>query len=457
MLYAIVKMAGFRQESGRVALGYQSRIKILKDQTLGIGSYGAVYKAQCGDLICAAKVLHRTLFDQSLPAQPGKDHRLPIMRFEQECEFMSSIKHPNIVQYLGTYQDPESGLPVLLMELMERSLTNYLESSNQPLPHHIQVNLTHDVALALSFLHSSNIIHRDLSSNNVLLIGTARAKVTDFGMARLEGLSFRRDRGTITMCPGTEVYMPPEAREDRPRYNEKIDCFSFGVIVIQTITRQFPNPGDRQIEVSDSRYTRALRMNVPEIDRRQNHISQVDGHHPLLPIALDCLKDRDVERPSAHELCERIVTLKNHRDYRESVQATEEGDRSTERSLRQLVIQQEQMLQSQINQLQEDINQRDRDILQRDKTIASTEHVNSQLNRRLQQCSEAIQQLEREKSQIAYEKDEQLERLQEQLRSSKTLLERQRREVHQQSTQSSVVRTEKYSKVCNCVCGINKA
>ena len=92
--YAIA-MAGRRHEAaGRVALAYQSHTRILKDKLLGIGSYGAVYKAQCGDLVCAAKLLHPTLFDPSvsLPTQPGKDHRLPIMRFEQECEFMSSIK-----------------------------------------------------------------------------------------------------------------------------------------------------------------------------------------------------------------------------------------------------------------------------------------------------------------------------------------------------------------------------
>ena len=47
-------------------------------------------------------------------------------------------------------------------------------------------------------------------------------------------------------------------------------------------------------------------MRLAEVDRRQNHISQVDPNNPLLPIALDCLKDEDIERPSAQQLCERV-------------------------------------------------------------------------------------------------------------------------------------------------------
>ena len=109
-------------------------------------------------------------------------------------------------------------LPVLLMELMDDSLTHFLESSTQPIPYHIQINICHDVSLALSFLHSNKIIHRDLSSNNVLLgalSGNILAKVTDFGMARLSDINPQATRFTSTMCPGTDVYMPPEAVQEQ--------------------------------------------------------------------------------------------------------------------------------------------------------------------------------------------------------------------------------------------------
>ena len=111
---------------------------------------------------------------------------------------MSAIRHPNIVQYLGMCRDAETCLPVLLMEL--------IESSPQPIPYHIQVNICHDITLALSFLYSNDIVHRDLSSNNVLLIGNIQAKVTDFGMARLSDINPQATRFTNTMCPGTDVF-----------------------------------------------------------------------------------------------------------------------------------------------------------------------------------------------------------------------------------------------------------
>ena len=162
------------------------------------------------------------------------------------------------------------------MELMDDSLTHFLESSPQPIPYHIQVNICHDVSQALSFLHSNDIVHRDLSSNNVLLISNVKAKVTDFGMARLDDQNPRATQLTFTMCPGTDVYMPPEAVQDKPEYSEKIDCFSFGVITLQTLTREFPNPGDRRkrIEFDHPGLPKGtlIEARISEVERRQNHI-----------------------------------------------------------------------------------------------------------------------------------------------------------------------------------------
>ena len=302
--------------------GFKS-VQLFKHQTLGVGSYGKVCKAKCDNLLCAAKIIHETLFDP-IPQRvfaPQREHQQPIRRFEQECEFLSTIKHPNIVQYLGTYQDPDTGLPVLLMELMDDSLTHYLESSTQLIPYHIVVNFSYDVTLALSFLHSNGITHRDLSSNNVLLIRSIRAKVTDFGMARLGELNSQADSSSHTVCPGTDVYMPPEAVQDKPKYTEKIDCFSFGVVVLQMLTREFPNPEDRR-RVIPSDYPGlargVLELRVPEVDHRHEHINKVDPNHPLLAIIIDCLKDSDTERPSAQHLCERVAALKDSLEYNES-------------------------------------------------------------------------------------------------------------------------------------------
>ena len=102
--------------------------KINKSQPLGRGSYGAVYKAKCDQLPCAAKVLHPTIVDHM---NEGADKIME--RFRQECALLESIRHPNIVQYLAMALDPESRLPVLLMELLDESLTKMLERSPQSL------------------------------------------------------------------------------------------------------------------------------------------------------------------------------------------------------------------------------------------------------------------------------------------------------------------------------------
>jgi serine/threonine protein kinase len=398
-------------------------IQLFKDQTLGIGSYGKVCKAKCDDLLCAVKLIHETLFFDPTAEQliaPQREHKLPMRRFEQECEFLSTIRHPNIIQYLGIYRDPDTGLPALLMELMDDSLTHFLESSPQLIPYHIQVNVCHDITLALSFLHSNGIIHRDLSSNNILLRGNILAKVTDFGMARLGDQNPRATQLTFTMCPGTDVYMPPEAVQDKPKYTDKIDCFSFGVITLQILTQEFPKPGDRRkrIEFDHPGLPKGtlIEARISELERRQNHINKIEPNHTLLPISRDCLKD-DVERPSAQQLCERVAALKDGPQYSESVRAIEtrssaEQGRSDKRDREQ------RSLRQQYSQQVRDLQQLEQALREKDETIAAEQQ---QLRRQVNENH----QLTREKDQVIEEKkriERQLERVNQQLEESERVI-----------------------------------
>ena len=295
-------------------LGYGA-VEVYIEETLGVGSYGKVCRAKSGQLPCAAKLLHDTMFATN---DPGISKF--VERFEQECRFLKAIQHPNIVQFLNSYRDPRSRRLVLLMELMDESLTRFLERSTGPLPYHTQLNICHDVALALAYLHSNDIVHRDLSSNNILLIGEgSRAKVTDFGMSKLEGMNPRMT--PLTTCPGTMAYMPPEALITKPRYSSKLDCFSHGVLTIQIATRKFPNPTDATTTVRDTRSpTGEIQLPVPERERREKDISLVDLNHPLRPLALHCLSDIAMERPLADELCGRLAALKGEQMYTRSVE-----------------------------------------------------------------------------------------------------------------------------------------
>ena len=283
-------------------------IEIIYRECLGRGAYGAVYKAKCDELTCAAKVLYPILRDLRGQGQvdPKEAHRSPCSRFIQEIEILCKAHHPNIVQYLGTFHDHSTNSPVLLMELMDESLTHFLERSQTPIPSHIQVNICHDIALALSFLHSNGIIHRDLSSNNVLMIRGDHAKVTDFGMAAFETAHSRN-----TENPGNAAYMPPEVKNTKQvTTSDKIDCFSFGVLIIQILTQKFPQPNDN---VENSVVRSYFARYEPEIERRNNHISLVPKDNPLLSIANKCLKYKHNDRPTSEDLCRSLSEL-NSRD-----------------------------------------------------------------------------------------------------------------------------------------------
>jgi serine/threonine protein kinase len=287
------------------------------DAVIGGGTYGIVYKARrdADKFPCAAKVLNRALVD---PANPGQTEAT-IQRIKDECSFLESLRHTNIVQYLGVTRDREKRAPALLMELLPdaESLTKMLEwfreNCNEPLPYFTELNICCDVASAVEYLHSKNVIIRNLFSNNVFVIAKSRAKVADFGMCRLND-------ATNTAYSGSAAYMPPEALEQNPDYtpDPKLDCFSQGVIMIQVCTRKTPDPGNRMQTIETS--TGPVKALIPECDRRRDHISQIQHRDELLKIAKDCLNDRADERPTSAKIHERLHNLKTTTEYRNSLE-----------------------------------------------------------------------------------------------------------------------------------------
>ena len=299
--------------------GYQQVVIPQSEEAeLGRGSYGTVVRAKLDDLPCAAKILHQNFFNSNDP-----NARDFATRFEQECQILRDLKHPCIVQFLGVAQDPGSGRLILLMEMMKESLTGFLEQSTVHLPYHVQVNISHDIALAIAHLHRNRILHRDLSSNNVLLNAACQAKVTDFGMSKLADSNPSMTRSRITQCPGTLAYMPPEAIRARPRYSEKLDVFSLGVLMIQSITRKFPSPTDAEIVCEDpTSPTGEKILPVPELQRRRGDMGGIPAGHTLSPVIHSCLKDRYQQRPDAAQLCQSLAALKTTPAYEKSATAT---------------------------------------------------------------------------------------------------------------------------------------
>ena len=304
-----------REINLRRTFGYR-RVLIQPSEVLGTGSYGSVIKAKLDGLPCAAKILHHTFFTSNDPHVTDFIHH-----FKQECRILRHLKHPCIVQFLGVLEDPRprsNHRPILLMELMEQSLTHFLESRQRALPYHVQVDITHDITLALDYLHGNGIQHRDLSSNNILLTAGSRAKLTDFGMSKMVDLNPRMSRNKLTECPGTLAYMPPEALVKAAAYSHKIDVFSTGVLIVQIITRQYPNPTDPHNFVHDPNYSVPILVPVPQLERRKSDLQRVFITHPLRLIALECLKDKEKERPTAANLCQQLAGLRSTPEYGDS-------------------------------------------------------------------------------------------------------------------------------------------
>ena len=343
-------------------------------------------------------------------------------RFQQECDFLENLRHPNIVQYLGMTRDPESRLPVLLMELLDESLTMMLERSQQSLAYCVQVDICYDIALAVAYLHSNDIIHRDLSSNNVLMIAGRRAKVTDLGMATLAGAA--PSMTPLTMCPGTLAYMPPEALREPPRYTKKLDCFSEGVIMRQVCTRLWPEPGPRTQIVPDTRSpTDSTEMTVLEVERRRNHINLIDPNHALLLIAKDCLRFQETDRPSSEELCQRLADLKESTEYRESTH--------------QIHVE-VQYNSDQVLLLTQQLQEKDTIIVEKDYEIS----------RNIQEKDRALRQKENEFQEVVTSRERQLQQLNQQLEEQEQVtaeiqqtnhsLQRQVEQLQQQLSQQSL-------------------
>lgn len=233
---------------------------------------------------------------------------------------MASMKHPNIVQYLGYYEDPRNHQSCLLMELLDENLNSYLErhlKEGRDVPYHTSVDFAHDISMALDYLHKNHRMHCDLSSKNVLILAGTRAKVTDFGQSAL--VLPELDNRVHDMCPGNVLYMPPEALKTRPTYDSSLDTFSFGVLLIEILTREFPAPSDstRLMPGFGPGGSDAI-VPVKEKDRRNLHIALIHPNHPLLQIALHCIEDEEHKRPPFNDLTERLTDIKVLPDYKES-------------------------------------------------------------------------------------------------------------------------------------------
>ena len=203
---------------------------IFTDQEIGRGGWAIVKVAKFRATSVAAKCPYGQIVSNY--------NRLLFIR---EMNMAARVRHPNLLQFIGATLHGEL---IILTELMPTSVRKELENERTFNPNQL-TSISLDVTKALNYLHlmsPSPIIHRDISSANVLLESAPsnnwRAKVSDYGSVNL----LQRLR---TATPGNPTYAAPES-QNIALQSTKMDIFSFGVLLVEMCTARFPEVADRE-------------------------------------------------------------------------------------------------------------------------------------------------------------------------------------------------------------------
>ena len=266
------------------------------DEELGKGAYGVIHAVEYNGARCAGKQLHPVFFHGT----KAEHRQLLLERFVTECRFHSLQRHPNIVQLLGVHFQAVSVLPMLVMELLDTSLHHFLDE-HKNIPMAIKNSILLDISLGLLHLHTQMVVHRDLTATNVLLTSSLTAKITDLGMARIiDPRVAQAQQQHLTVVPGAQAAMAPEACMINPVYNYKLDVFSFGVIALQVHTQVFPAPDEALYRMDASQPTG--RVTLTAIERRRSYIDLLEDSDSIRSLVLRCLSDDPEMRPSTSSI-----------------------------------------------------------------------------------------------------------------------------------------------------------
>ena len=268
------------------------------DNEMGRGAYGLVKEVSVHGTLCAAKVIHKILLTDATKEEYEKLQKT----FTEECLRSSHLRHPNLVQFLGIYYPNKSvAFPWLIMEKLHTSLTSLLKRySQEDISFARKISILQDVSLGIQYLHSKDIVHRDISSNNILVTKDLVAKLSDFGVAKIIN---PQQAKTHTQTPGTLIFMPPESTSVKPQYDKPLDIFSFGCVTIHIVSHEWPIPDDQVIQVTQN--LKAL----SEIERRMKYLRNVKVITPMKMLIGNCLENKPDQRPTIGAVVQRLQSI----------------------------------------------------------------------------------------------------------------------------------------------------
>ncbi|KAK0589643.1 hypothetical protein LWI29_016710 [Acer saccharum] len=286
---------------GRIA--YEDIIDATEDfdikYCIGTGGYDSVYKAQLpSGKVVALKKLHRSESDEPTFTRS----------FQNEIRILSEIRHRNIVKLYGFCLHKRCMF--LVYEYMERgSLFCVLRNDDEAIELNWtrRVNIIKGISHALSYLHhycTLSIVHRDISSNNILLNSKSEAFLADFGTARL----LYTDSSNRTVLAGTYGYIAPELAYTMI-VTEKCDVYSFGVMSLETLMGR--HPGELLSSLASSKNHDIMLMDI--LDRRLPPlVDQMVAQDVILvsSVAFACLHAKLKSRPSMHRVSQEFLACR---------------------------------------------------------------------------------------------------------------------------------------------------
>src|SRR5258705_1017443 len=168
-------------------------------------------------------------------------------RFVREAQAAGILNHPSIVTVHDIGQDEPSGMSFIAMEYVEGQNLKEVLAQGRPLSFEQAGDIVSQVAEALDFAHAKGIVHRDVKPANIILIEGNRAKITDFGIAKIA--SGGANLTSTGQFLGTPNYMAPEQIKGAP-VDGRTDIFSLGICLYECLTRRKPFGGDSLTSIS---------------------------------------------------------------------------------------------------------------------------------------------------------------------------------------------------------------
>ncbi|CAL5079252.1 unnamed protein product [Urochloa decumbens] len=265
---------------------------------IGSGGYGTVYKAQLQvDRLVAVKKLH-----------PTEEEISDEKRFLSEIDVLANIWHRSIVKLYGFCSHPR--YKFLVYDYIERgNLHDILKNEElaKELDWQKRVAIARDVARAMYYLHhecNPPIIHRDITSNNILLDAEFKAYVSDFGIARM----LKPDSSNWTELAGTYGYIAPELSYTSV-VTTKCDVYSFSVVVLEIVTGTYPT--EAQSLVSMGQHQEVVAME-DILDKRLSPPAIAENKEIalLVEVAFACLQTAPQFRPEMQDVYQKLALQK---------------------------------------------------------------------------------------------------------------------------------------------------